>query len=133
MSTYAHYNPSQMGHSFTERMLKDYNGQTYWISGNLSSLGLQQTRIPKWLNIAVGYGAEGMTGANANPLEINGIPIPNSERYRQFYISPDIDLSRIPTKSKTLKLILKTVGFIKIPMPALEFNKNGVKFHALYF
>jgi hypothetical protein len=94
---------------------------------------LQHTRFPKWLNLAAGYGAEGMTGASSNPSEVNGVPVPYSERYRQFYIAPDIDLSRIPVKSKTLKLILKTVGFIKIPMPALEFNKNGVKFHPLYF
>jgi hypothetical protein len=130
---YAQYNPGQLGSTPLQSMLKDYNGQTYWLSANISSLGLQHTRFPKWLNLAAGYGAEGMTGANSNPSEIDGLPVPYSERYRQFYISPDIDLSRIPVKSKTLKLILKTIGFIKIPMPAVEFNKNGVKFHALYF
>jgi hypothetical protein len=132
-SPYAKYNPGQIGNSFTKQMLKDYNGQTYWLSANISSLGLQHTRFPKWLNIAAGYGAEGMTGANSNPSEVNGKPVPYSERYRQYYISPDIDLSRIPVKSKTLKLILNTIGFIKIPMPALEFNKDGVRFHTLYF
>ena len=132
-SPYAQYNPGQMGNTDVERMLKDYNGQTYWLSANISSLGLQHTRFPKWLNMAAGYGAEGMTGASSNPSEINGVPVPYSERYRQFYIAPDIDLSRIPVKSKTLKLIFNTIGFIKIPMPALEFNKNGVKFHPLYF
>ncbi len=132
-SPYAQYNPDLLGNTPLQSMMKDYNGQTYWLSANISSLGLQQTRLPKWLNIAAGYGAEGMAGASNNPSEINGIPVPFSERYRQFYISPDIDLSRIPVKSKTLKLILKTIGFIKIPMPAVEFNKNGMKFHALYF
>jgi len=132
-SSYAQYNPGQMGNTDVKRMLKDYNGQTYWLSANISSLGLQKTRFPKWLNFAAGYGAEGMTGAKSNPSEINGIPVPYSERYRQFYIAPDIDLSRIPVRSKTLKLILNTIGFIKIPMPAVEFNKNGVRFHPLYF
>jgi hypothetical protein len=132
-SPYAQYNPDQLGSTLPERMLKDYNGQTYWLSANISSLGLQHTLFPKWLNLAAGYGAEGMTGAYSNPSEVNGIPVPYSERYRQYYISPDIDLSRIPVKSKTLKLILNTIGFIKIPMPTLEFNKNGVKFYPLYF
>jgi hypothetical protein len=132
-SSFAQNNPDQMGNTDVKRMLKDYNGQTYWLSANISSLGLQKTRFPKWLNIAAGYGAEGMTGAFSNPTEVNGIPVPYSERYRQFYLAPDIDLSRILVKSKTLKLILKTIGFIKIPMPTLEFNKNGVKFHPLYF
>jgi uncharacterized protein YfiM (DUF2279 family) len=132
-SPYAQYNPDLLGSTPLQSMLKDYNGQTYWLSANISSLGLQHTRFPKWINLAAGYGAEGMTGASSNPSEVNGVPVPYSKRYRQFYIAPDIDLSRIPVKSKTLKLILKTVGFIKIPMPALEFNKNGVKFHPLYF
>jgi hypothetical protein len=132
-TTYAQYNPEQLGSTFLQNMVKDYNGQTYWISANISSLGLQHTRFPKWLNIAAGYGAEGMTGGFSNPSEIDGVQVPYSERYRQFYLAADIDLSRIPVKSKTLKLILNTIGFIKIPMPALEFNKNGVKFHPLYF
>jgi hypothetical protein len=132
-SPYAQYNPDLLGSTTLQNMVKDYNGQTYWLSANISSLGLQHTRIPKWLNIAVGYGAEGMTGAFENPDEIDGVPVPYSERYRQFYIAPDIDLSRIPVKSKTLKLILNTIGFIKIPMPTLEINKNGLKFHPLYF
>ena len=132
-TTYAQYNPGQLGSTLLQNIVKDYNGQTYWISANISSLGLQHTRFPKWLNIAVGYGAEGMTGGFSNPSEINGVPVPYSERYRQFYIAADIDLSRIPVKSKTLKLILNTIGFIKIPMPTVEFNKNGVRFHPLYF
>ncbi len=130
---YAQYNPDQLGSTPLQRMLKDYNGQTYWLSANISSLGLQHTRFPKWLNFAAGYGAEGMTGGPGNPSEVNGIPVPYSDRYRQFYIAPDVDISRIPVKSKTLKLILNTLGFIKIPLPTLEFNKNGVKFHPLYF
>lgn len=132
-SPFAKYNPEQLGHTSLQHWVKDYNGQTYWLSANISSLGLQHTRFPKWINIAAGYGAEGMTGAFSNPAEVDGVPVPYSERYRQFYIAPDIDLSRIPVKSKTLKLILNTIGFLKIPMPTIEFNKNGVKFHPLYF
>lgn len=130
---YAQYNPDQLGSTLPQQLLKDYNGQTYWLSANISSFLSKESRFPKWLNFAGGYGADGMTGPYTNPEEINGIPVPYSERYRQFYISPDIDLSRIPVKSRTLKLILNTIGFIKIPMPALEFNKNGIKFHPLYF
>ncbi|MEI6061227.1 MAG: DUF2279 domain-containing protein [Bacteroidota bacterium] len=132
-SPYAQYNPDQLGSNLPQRMLKDYNGQTYWLSANISSLGLEHTGFPKWLNVAMGYGAEGMTAPSGNPAEINGIPVPYTERYRQFYLSPDIDLSRIHVKSKMLKLLLNTFGFIKIPMPAVEFNKKGVKFRPLYF
>jgi len=44
------------GSSFPERMLKDYNGQTYWLSANLKSF-FKQSNIPAWLNISIGSGA----------------------------------------------------------------------------
>lgn len=133
LSKYSKFNPKQLGNSFTERMLKDYNGQTYWLSANIASLGLQQTAFPKWLNIAIGYSAEGMTGGYSNSGIWNGLKIADSERKRQFYISPDIDLSKIKVKSETLHLILSSIGFIKIPMPALEFCDKGVRFLPIYF
>ena len=46
-------------------MLKDYNGQTYWLSANLKSF-FKKSNVPTWLNISVGYGAEGMFGATEN-------------------------------------------------------------------
>ena len=88
----------------------------------------KSSKFPKWLNLAVGYGAEGMTGAVFNPpyVDGNGWQI-NFERYRQFYLSFDVDLTRIKTKSKLLNTVFYSIGFLKIPAPSLEFNKNGVK------
>ena len=115
-------------------MIKDYNGHSYWISGNISSFLPEGSKFPKWLNIAVGYGAEGMTGAFNNSLDQNGQPIPQFSRYRKFFLSVDIDLTRIPTKSKVLKGIFTVLSFIKIPAPALEYNTLGqLKFYPFYF
>lgn len=126
--------PDLLGSNWTESWLKDYNGQTYWLSGNISSFLSKDSRFPKWLNLAVGYGAEGMIGGYSNPAEHNGQPMPTFDRYRQFYISPDIDFTRIPTKSKFLKVAFFALNFLKVPAPALEFNTlNKVKFHPLYF
>lgn len=131
---YAKYRPDLLGSNLPEKMLKDYNGQTYWLSGNIASFMKKDTRFPKWLNIAVGYGAEGMTGGYENVLSHNGQPIPEYNRYRQFYLSPDIDLTQIKTKSKFLKLLLYSLDFIKIPAPALEFSKEKqLRFIPLYF
>jgi hypothetical protein len=130
---YAQYNPEQLGSNFATRMIKDYNGQTMWLSANVSSFMPEKSRFPKWLNIAVGYGAEGMTGAITNPSMIDGHIVPGFDRYRQFYLAPDIDLGKIETRYSTLNFMLKMVGFIKVPLPALEINKNGVKFHPVYF
>jgi hypothetical protein len=127
-SPYAKYRPDLLGSSLQERLLKDYNGQTYWLSVNPSSFMSDCNRFPKWLNIAIGYGADGMLGGYSNPyiIDENGKVI-NFERYRQFYLSLDVDLTRIKTKSTILKTVFAAVGFIKIPAPALEFTKYGVK------
>jgi hypothetical protein len=115
-------------------MIKDYNGQSYWISGNISSFLPAGSKFPKWLNIAMGYGAEGMTGASGNTLNQNGQPVPEFPRYRQFFLSLDVDLTRIPTKSKVLKGIFNVLSFIKIPAPAVEYNTLGqFKVHGLYY
>jgi Predicted periplasmic lipoprotein (DUF2279) len=127
-SEYSKYSPNLLGKNLQQNLMKDYNGQTYWLSVNLYSFMNKQTKFPKWLNFAFGYGAEGMVGARANPiiLDESGNAI-YFDRYRQFYLSLDIDLTRIKTKSKILKTVFNTVRFIKFPAPALEFNKNGVK------
>lgn len=133
-SEFAKYRPDLLGRGFFERMLKDYNGQTYWLSGNIKSFLPKQSRFPGWLNVAVGYGANGMLGANSNSTEYNGNPLPQYDRYRQYYLSFDVDLARIKTKSHFVKFLLNGLNFIKIPFPTLEINsKQGVVFHPIYF
>lgn len=134
-SPYAQYRPNQLGAAWNERWLKDYNGQTYWLSANINSFLKKKSKLPNWLSIAVGYGANGMIGAVNNPThDDDGNPIPHFERYKQWYISPDIDLTRIKTNSKFLKVLLQGTGFLKFPMPTLEYNRvDNLKFHWLFF
>ncbi|MFK7808346.1 MAG: DUF2279 domain-containing protein [Saprospiraceae bacterium] len=120
------------GTTLPERILKDYNGQTIWASFNINSFhNNSSTKIPDWLNIAVGYGAQNMYGGFRNEWEINEqgdiFEIPNGflPRYNQFYLSPDIDLSRIKTKSPLLKTLLFLANALKVPAPAMEVNTNG--------
>ncbi len=121
LTDYAEQRPDVLGEGTGERILKDYNGCTYWMSANPHAFGWKV--LPKWLNIAVGYGAEGMLNAEQNP-----------DQYRQLYLSADVDLTRIRTKSKLLRTVFFTLNCVKVPMPALEFNGNGsVKAYALYF
>ena len=132
---YSGYRPDLLGENYIQQMVKDYNGQTYWLSGNISSFLPSTSKFPRWLNVAFGYGAEGMTGAFSNPVAgPDGTPIPPSDRYRQFYFSLDVDLSRIRTRSKTLHSILSVVNILKFPFPAVEFNTKGeVLFYPFYF
>lgn len=127
---YAPQNPEVLGNGFSEEFLKDYNGQTYWLSLNLHAF-FKESKIPSWLNVALGYGAEGMiSGSNTNDNDV----VQEQNPYRQFYLSLDLDLTRIKTNSHVLRTIFDVFNVIKVPFPALEFNdKNGIKFHGIYF
>lgn len=127
---FASQRPDKLGNGFSEEFLKDYNGQTYWLSANVHSF-LKSSKIPKWINVAVGYGAEGMLTGNDETLEGR---FPNQNRQRHFYLSLDVDLSRIKTNSHLLKTIFDVLNVIKVPFPTLDFNgKNGIKLHYIYF
>jgi len=128
---YASARPNVLGSSLPEQILKDYNGQTYWLSVNMHSF-FKGSKIPKWLNVAVGYGAEGMiTGQDAL---VNTTFLPESERVRQFYFSFDADLTKIETRSHVLKTLFSVFNTIKIPAPTIEFRDDGaVKFRYLHF
>ena len=124
--------PELLGENFLEQTLKDYNGQTYWLSANLWSFN-KDSKFPKWLNIAFGYGAEGMISGN-NDSFMDSTGLPEQKRFRQYYLSFDIDLSKIRTNSKLLKTVFSTFNFIKIPAPTIEFSSASKgKFHWLYF
>ncbi len=127
-SDYAQLRPNLLGENIVQQAIKDYNGQTYWMSANIASFLGGNTSFPKWLNFAVGYGSDGMVGAFDNSF------YPNIKRQRQYYISLDIDLTRIKTKSKFANTLLGTFGFLKFPMPTVEFNSGGnTKFYGVYF
>lgn len=124
------------GKSPSERFIKDYNAQTYWASINLKSF-FPQSRLPRWLNIAVGYGAEGLFGAENNVAkDDNGNIIfnrPDIKRYRQWFIAPDIDLSKIKTKKKGVRLLLGVLNAFKFPAPSLELSNGKIKVNGIHF
>ncbi|CAN5173313.1 DUF2279 domain-containing protein [soil metagenome] len=133
-SEYAIYRPALLGSNWNEQILKDYNAQTYWASVNIASFLNEETKFPKFLNLAFGYGANGMTGGHFNPVMTNSAGnIITLDRYRQYYLSFDIDLTKIPTHSYFLKTIFETFGFLKIPAPGIEISKQQVKGHWLCY
>lgn len=121
----------RFGDNFAERFLKDYNAQTIWMSANPKAF-LPKSNLPVWLNVAVGYGSENVYGALGNSWRENGQSFRyEPERYRQFFLSPDIYLSRIPTKKRWVRLVLGALDFIKLPAPALEYSQGKFKGHWL--
>lgn len=137
---------SLFGTSLPEKILKDYNGATVWLSTNIASFLPPGSKFPKWLNLAFGYGSEGLLGGYENKWCSNpGLAPGNCDpanltdrtdipRYRQWFLSPDIDLTRINVGSKWLKTTFKILNVIKIPAPTLEWNTDsGFSFHFIYF
>jgi hypothetical protein len=124
------------GNSFAERLLKEYNSQTIWLSANLHSF-MPKSGLPKWLNVAVGYSNDGLLGGRENKwtdVEGNEIDRTDIPRVRQFFIAPDIDFTKIKTNSKFLKTVFSLLNCLKFPAPALELNSKGkFKAHAIYY
>ncbi|MEO6722626.1 MAG: DUF2279 domain-containing protein [Ferruginibacter sp.] len=124
------------GKTFAERFMKDYNAITFWASANLSSF-FPKTNLPPWLSIAVGYGAEGLFGARDNIAkdEDGNIIFNRSDirRYRQWYLSPDIDFTKIKTNKKGLRILFIALNAFKFPAPSLEFSKGRFKVNAIHF
>jgi len=120
-STYADHRPDLLGSNFLQQTIKDYNGQVYWLSFNINAF--KNTSLPDWLNVAIGYGADGMY--NGNPHE--------SGTQREFYASLDVNLRKIKTNKKFLDKALKIFSFIKVPMPALKLSQNKLNFYPLHY
>jgi uncharacterized protein YfiM (DUF2279 family) len=124
------------GKSLPERFLKDYNGQTYWASVNIKSF-FPKSKWPDWLCVSLGYGADGMFGGEQNiAKDANGnltFDRQDIKRYRQWYLAPDIDLSKIKTNKKAIKVILTILSAFKFPAPSLEFSNGRFRLNALHF
>ncbi|WP_230680297.1 DUF2279 domain-containing protein [Pontibacter rufus] len=126
---YARLRPDVLGSSLAEQALKDYNGQTYWLSVNVADFLKEESKFPRWLSIAVGYGAEEMVFNSATGNQALGL-----QAHRQFYLSPDLNLMQFRGKSKLLNTALYVLSMVKVPAPALAYNsKSGFRVHALYF
>ncbi len=133
-SPYAAYRPEVLGSSHLERLFKDYNGQTYWLSFSPSSFA-PDLKFPKWLCFSLGYSADKkIKGDQSLYTYVNSTGETTVfDARREFLVSLDLDLSKLPVRKVWLKKTLEQVNLIKIPFPTLRFN-NGVTYgHLLYF
>lgn len=105
--------PQIFGKNLAENILKDYNGQVYW----LCIIPWYHTENPfKYFNIAVGYSIDNYFYAKNNP-----------QPALQWYLSFDVNLNRIPTQKKALKMLFSFLDIIKMPTPAVMWSNS--RFH----
>jgi len=123
---YPNYRPNTLGKNLPEELLKDYNGQSYWFSFDVRAFA-RESNWPRWLNLAVGYGADGMVYSRNSENEEAGY-----SSARKLYLGIDFDLSSIKTSSRFLKTVLFLADMIRLPAPTLELTRGEVRGHLLY-
>ncbi len=129
LTPFAAKRPNTLGSNVPERLLKDYNGQTHWLTADIGAFLPPDTRWPRWLHLAAGYGAEQL---------VYGEPAQNHaagyRTVRQFYFGPDLHLLGLRPKRKALRYLYYVLSIVRLPAPTLELRSTGgVRFHALYF
>jgi uncharacterized protein YfiM (DUF2279 family) len=128
---YAAVRPHVLGKNYQEQLLKDYNGQTYWISFQPQQW-MNLSRIPKWVSLSFGYSVnEKLVGDAPNYFDATTNIYYSS--YREFIFSLDINLDQLPIRSPLLKTLIKPFNSIKFPFPSLILSQNQLHFKALYF
>ena len=133
-SKLAQYRPELLGNDFTSKLLKDYNGQTYWMSFNPIHWFNPESKIPEWINISLGYSTNNqLIGDGGTYIVSNGGTQQSFTPYRQLFLSFDMNFEAIPTQSRLLKLVFRGLNFIKVPFPAIEFSKGKLGFRPFYF
>lgn len=130
-SPFASVRPEVLGSTFAESFLKDYNGQSYWISFSPGSF-LSESRIPKWACLSFGYSAhEKLVGSQPTFTDpFTGITY---HEQREFLFSFDIDFSQLDIKKPWLKTIVKQFNYLKVPFPTMILRNGQVIAHPFYF
>lgn len=124
-SKYAAYRPNVLGKNFPEQLLKDYNGQTYWFSFPIGGF-VPSLKKMNWLCLSLGYSVDQkLVGDQDAYLDFRAA--------RQFLVSLDIDLTRLPIKNPTLKKVLAQLNMIKIPFSALMIQQGNFSFKPISF
>lgn len=132
---YAKQRPAMLGQGLHEELIKDYNGQTYWLHFNMQRF-IQSGPIPEWLDISLGYSATGMVGGKDNIWKNkDGKLYDKSDisRRRQYFLSLNIRFSAIESKSKLLNSLFYLLDGFKLPFPAVGFEQKHIQFYPLYF
>ncbi|MDR0802061.1 DUF2279 domain-containing protein [Fluviicola sp.] len=128
-SPYAKIRPDALGANFPQRLLKDYNAQSYWLCVAPGTF-FRESRFPKWIQVGIGYSIDAkLHGYNNTYTDIS-----TGKTYyakQEYAISLDIDWAQIPVKKPWIRKVLKPLNTIKIPFPAI-FWRNGVCYFGMF-
>lgn len=126
-SGYAPLRPEILGATFSERLLKDYNAQSYWLCTSPAQFFAKENKW-NWLQIGIGYSVDQKLKGDASSVVLNGITY---TAHPEWAISLDIDWRKLPIKRRWVKNIVQPLNAIKLPFPAV-FWRNGVCYVGLF-
>lgn len=128
--------PELLGSNIFQEVVKDYNGQTYWLSLDVNKI-FNTKVLPNWLMLTIGYGAEGLLGGHDNVWETKQGETKDYStviRANRLFISVDINANYLREKNKLMNYLFAPFVLLKLPAPALEINfERGIVFHPIYF
>ena len=126
---FAKYRPEVLGTTYSERLLKDYNGQTYWLSFSPKKF-TDKWPLPAWACFSFGYSVNEKLVGSSDYFVTNERTF---QAKRQLLLSFDIDVRELPIKKKWLKAVLRPFHYIKIPFPTLILENSKIGGQFLYF
>lgn len=135
-TAFAIIRPTLLGSNIFQQTIKDYNGQTYWLSMDINRI-FDSKILPSWLLLTIGYGAEGLLGGHDNVWNTKDGELNDYStviRTKRILISLDINTNNLRKKGRLLNYLLSPFVLIKFPAPAVEINfERGIIFHPIYF
>ncbi|HLP17316.1 MAG TPA: DUF2279 domain-containing protein [Bacteroidota bacterium] len=112
------YYPTSGGNapSSTHGFAEDYSGHTYWVSVNMQGVLPEAVAQywPKYLNLAVGYGASNVSHNENNTLAKN-----------KFAFALDYNLSAIDIANDTWSMLLRFADKFHYPAPGIKVYTGG--------
>ncbi|WP_107038902.1 DUF2279 domain-containing protein [Brumimicrobium mesophilum] len=135
LTPYAQYRPNTLGATTTERLLKDYNGQTYWLSISPAQFLNKSTAFPKWLSFSFGYSIDEKLHGDHNTYTVHtgkpGLQTFNAKS--QYLFSLDIDFEGFNPKRDWVRTLFKVINHVKVPFPVIMFSDGKLAVSPFYF
>ena len=128
---FARYRPEILGGTQLQSLLKDYNGQTYWLSFSPGTF-FQNSQFPEWLCFSFGYSAhEKLVGDQS--IYVDPVSGRTFNEQREFLFSMDVDFSKLKIRRPWLKTLVNQLNYIKVPFPTIILRDGKVIGSPLYF
>lgn len=132
---YAEIRPNILGENYFENLLKDYNGQSYWLTFSPQNW-FNNTMVPAWLGLSLGYSIDAKILGDQEHYKHEFSNGTNTTFFaqRQYMLSLDIDFDKIQVKKPWLRTTLKALNHLKVPFPVVQYNtREGIRFYPIYF